>query len=256
MDQFLLFASVGFAAQLIDGALGMGYGVVSSSVLLTLGVSPAAVSAAVHASKAFTGAASATSHVLHRNVDFRLLWPLTIGGVIGGIVGTYVLTSIEPGRVKPFVIGWLFLMGLVILWRAWKAKRPPPTPFRQPWPLGLAGGFLDAMGGGGWGPTVTSTLMGGGAEPRLALGSSNTAEFGVALAVSAAFVTAILTGHWQDTEGLVEYGWAVAGLIVGGLIAAPPAGWLTKALPTRPLTWLVALLVLILAGCQAIQLMR
>ncbi len=254
MDEFLIFAAVGFLAQLIDGALGMGYGVVCSSVLLALGVPPAAVSAAVHASKTFTGAASAASHTAHKNVDWKLLKPLALGGVVGGVLGTYVLTSIDGDTVKPYVVGWLFLMGLAILWRAWKAKPPPATPLHRPLPLGFAGGFLDAMGGGGWGPTVTSTLVGGGAQPRLAIGSSNTAEFFVAAAVSASFIAALVTGHWEETDGLRKYASAVLGLVIGGLVAAPPAGWLTRRLPTRPLTWAVAILVLALAVWQAVQL--
>ncbi len=254
MEGFLLFAAVGFLAQLVDGALGMGYGVVCSSVLLALGVPPAAVSAAVHASKTFTGAASAASHTLHKNVDWRLLKPLALGGVVGGVLGTYVLTSIDGDTVKPWVIGWLFLMGLAILWRAWKAKPPPATPIHRPLPLGFAGGFLDAMGGGGWGPTVTSTLVGGGTAAREAIGTSNTAEFFVAAAVSAAFLAALVTGHWEETEGLMEYAAAVGGLVSGGVVAAPLAGYLTRILPTRPLTWIVAILVLVLAGWQAVQL--
>lgn len=256
MDEFILFAVVGFAAQLVDGALGMGYGVVCSSVLLALGVSPAAVSAAVHASKTFTGAASAASHGLYRNVHWKLLWPLSVGGALGAVLGTFVLTSLDGDKVKPFVVAWLALMGLVILWRAWKGAKPPPTPFKSPGPLGFAGGFLDALGGGGWGPTVTTTLVGAGTEPRLAIGTSNTAEFIVAAVVSGAFVVAMLTGHWRDTEGLGDYAWAVGGLVAGGVVAAPLAGWLTKALPTRGLTWFVALLVLGLAGWQAFGMLK
>ena len=256
MHDFFLFAAVGFLAQLIDGALGMGYGVVCSSVLLAFGVPPATVSAVVHASKVFTGAASAASHAAHRNVDWAMLRPLAIGGVIGGILGTFVLTSVDGAAIKPYVIGWLALMGLVIVWRAWKSRPPPTTPFKSPAPLGLAGGFLDALGGGGWGPTVTTTLVGVGHEPRLAIGSSNTAEFIVAAAISAAFIVAILGGHWEDTGGIGDYAWAAGGLIAGGILAAPLAGWLTKVLPTRGLTWIVGALVLTLAGCQAIQLAR
>lgn len=256
MDQFLIFAVVGVLAQLIDGALGMGYGVVCSTVLLSLGVQPAAVSAAVHVSKVFTGAASAASHLSHRNVDMKILIPLAIGGMIGGALGTYVLVNIDGSVAKPFVVGWLFLMGLVILYRAWKARTPKINPIHRPGPLGLVGGLLDAMGGGGWGPTVTSTLMGGGAEPRLAIGSCNTAEFFVALAVSAAFFTAIVTGHWEDIGDLKTYAWAMGGLVAGGVVAAPLAGWLTKRLPTRALTWAVGVLILVLAGYQVFQMVK
>jgi uncharacterized membrane protein YfcA len=255
MEELLLFAAVGFLAQMVDGALGMGYGVVCSSVLLAFGVPPATVSAVVHASKVFTGAASAASHAGHKNVDWRMLWPLAIGGGIGGVLGTFVLTSVDGDAVKPYVIGWLFLMGLLILWRAWKARPIRPTPFKSPGPLGLVGGFLDALGGGGWGPTVTTTLVGVGAEPRLAIGTSNTAEFLVATVISSAFVFAILTGHWTDTGGMGDYAWAAAGLVGGGILAAPLAGWLTKVLPTRGLTWVVGALVLVLAGWQGVAML-
>ncbi|MFN3512508.1 MAG: sulfite exporter TauE/SafE family protein [Phenylobacterium sp.] len=250
---FWLFAGVGFAAQLVDGALGMAYGVVSTTVLLASGVTPAAASASVHAAKVFTGAASAASHVAHRNVDGRLLLLLSAGGVAGGVAGTYLLTSVDGAKIKPYVVAWLGLMGLVILYRAWKGVRPRPFSWKSPAPLGLAGGFFDAVGGGGWGPVVTSTLLGSGADPRKAIGTTNAAEAFVAAAVSAAFLSALVTGHWK-TEGLDEHLWSVLGLICGGLVAAPVAGWMTKVLPLRLLTWIVGLVVTGLAAWQAVLL--
>lgn len=254
MEDFLLFAAVGFAAQIVDGALGMAYGVVCSTVLLSLGVPPATSSASVHASKVFTGAASALSHVGHRNVDFKLLVPLAIAGMIGGVGGAFVLTSIEGAVIKPYVVAWLGVMGLVILYRAWRGVTPRTVPFKGPAPLGFIGGALDAMGGGGWGPTVTTTLVGSGTPPREAIGTSNTAEFFVAVAVSSAFLFALVSGHWQDAEALEGHAWAVGGLVVGGVVAAPLAGWITKALPARGLTWVVGALVLGLALYQGAQL--
>jgi uncharacterized membrane protein YfcA len=253
--EFLQFLAVGFAAQLVDGALGMGYGVISTTVLLATGASPASASAAVHAAKVFTGAASAVSHLAHRNVDWRLLGLLSAGAVFGGVAGAFLTTSIEGDVVKPYVVGWLALMGLVILYRAWKGRRPRPFNWKSPFPLGLVGGFFDAIGGGGWGPVVTSTLMGSGADPRKAIGTTNTAEFVLAVAVSAAFVGALVSGHWRET-GLAEYGTAVGGLVVGGLLAAPLAGWTTKVLPTRRLMWAVGALVLALAGYQGFMMIR
>lgn len=255
MQDFLLFAAVGFAAQMVDGALGMAYGVVCSTVLLSLGVPPATASASVHASKVFTGAASALSHIGHKNVNFKLLVPLAIAGAIGGIVGAMILTSIEGSVVKPYVVAWLGLMGLVILWRAWRGVTPRVAPFKAPLPLGAIGGLLDAMGGGGWGPTVTTTLVSSGTPPREAIGTSNTAEFFVAVAVSSAFLYALVTGHWQNAEGLEGQAWAVGGLVVGGVFAAPLAGWITKVLPARGLTWAVGLLIVGLALYQAAQLL-
>ncbi|MDP1872881.1 sulfite exporter TauE/SafE family protein [Phenylobacterium sp.] len=252
-SDFMLFAAVGFAAQLVDGALGMAYGVVSTTTLLAMGVSPANASASVHAAKVFTGAASAVSHALHKNINWRLLALLAAGGVIGGVVGTYLLTSIDGDTIKPYVVGWLGLMGLVILYRAWKGVRPKPFSWKSPMPLGVLGGFFDAVGGGGWGPVVTSTLLGSGADPRKAIGTTNAAEFFVATAVSAAFLSALLTGHWE-TEGLRDHMWSVLGLIAGGVVAAPFAGWMTKVLPIRALTWFVGVLVTSLAVWQAVVL--
>ncbi|WP_374575193.1 sulfite exporter TauE/SafE family protein [Phenylobacterium sp.] len=254
-QDFWLFAGVGFAAQLVDGALGMAYGVVCSTILLATGVPPATTSASVHAAKVFTGAASALSHIFHGNVGWRLLALLSAGGIVGGVAGTYLLTSINGERVKPYVVAWLAIMGLVILYRAWRGVQPRPFSWRSPLPVGLAGGFFDAVGGGGWGPVVTSTLMGGGADPRQAIGTTNAAEFFVAAAISASFLAALLSGHWVS-GGLRQHIWPVLGLIAGGVVAAPVAGWMTKVLPLRLLTWIVGLLVLGLAGSQALVLFR
>ena len=250
---FWLFAAVGFAAQIIDGALGMAYGVVSTSVLLSTGVPPASASARVHAAKVFTGAASGLSHLLHGNVDKRLLALLASGGVGGGILGAYVVTSLPGQLVKPFVVAWLGLMGLVILYRAWKQTRPKVFSWKQPLPLGLIGGFFDAIGGGGWGPVVTSSLIGGGADTRKAIGTTNTAEMFVAIATSSAFLVSLATGHWKS-EGFAGLAWAIGGLIVGGVAAAPIAGWMTKVLPLRLLTWVVGGLVVSLAIWQGVGL--
>lgn len=247
---FWLFAAVGFAAQLVDGALGMAYGVISTTVLLSFGVTPANASASVHAAKVFTGAASGLSHILYRNVDWKLLGLLAGGGVVGGVFGAYVLTSVPGEAVKPFVVAWLALMGLIILYRAWRQRRPKVFSWKSPLPLGLVGGFFDAIGGGGWGPVVTSSLMGAGADTRKAIGTTNTAEVFVAAATSAAFLGSLLTGHWE-TDGLRDLLWSLGGLIAGGVVAAPLAGWMTKVLPLRLLTWLVGVLVVALAGWQA-----
>ena len=251
--EFWLFAAVGFAAQLVDGALGMAYGVVSTTVLLANGVPPATASASVHAAKVFTGAASAISHIAHRNIDWRLLVLLAAGGMLGGVAGTYLLTSVDGEQIKPFVVAWLGLMGLVILYRAWMGARPKPFSWKGPFPLGLVGGFFDAVGGGGWGPVVTSTLLGSGADPRKAIGTTNAAEAFVAAAVSAAFIAALVSGHWK-TDDLAQHMWSVLGLIAGGVVAAPIAGWMTKVLPIRALTWIVGVVVTGLALWQALVL--
>ncbi len=254
MDTFLLFLLVGLVAQAVDGALGMAYGVISSSVLLALGVPPATASASVHGAEVFTTAASAGSHIWHRNVDWRLLTPLAVAGVIGGCLGAYVLACIDGRVIKPFVVAYLALMGVYILWRA---GHDIPLRRIRSWvtaPLGLIGGFLDAIGGGGWGPTVSSTLVGAGQEPRRAIGTVNTAEFFLTVAISATFVWALVTGHWKDADALTNHASAVAGLVVGGLAAAPFAGLIAKRVPRRVLAYGVGIVLLLLAGVQGLQL--
>jgi len=256
MDTFFLFLLVGVLAQAVDGALGMAYGVISSSVLLALGVPPATASASVHAAEVFTTAASAGSHAWHKNVEWRLLAPLAIAGVIGGVLGAYVLTGLEASTIKPFVVGYLALVGAWILWRA---GHDIPTRHLPAWvtgPLGLIGGFLDAVGGGGWGPTVSSTMVGAGQEPRKAIGTVNTAEFFLTVAISATFVWALITGHWEEAGALQNHAAAVGGLVVGGLIAAPFAGLIVKKVPRKALTYAVGFLLLILAAFQGAQLLK
>lgn len=255
-DLFYVFLLVGFLAQLVDGALGMAYGVVSSSVLLAFGVPPAAASASVHTAELFTTAASAGSHVWHRNVNWNLFSRLAPVGIAGGVLGTYVLTSIDGDVLKPWVAGYLGLMGLYILYRGFRSVRPierHSTAIVAP--LGAAGGFMDAIGGGGWGPVVTTGLIGTGGAPRQVIGTVNTVEFLLTAAVSTAFVVALLTGHWSEAEGLTSYLWPVLGLIVGGLFAAPLAGFVTKAIPARQLTITVGLLISALAVYQTWRLL-
>ncbi|HEY0102753.1 MAG TPA: sulfite exporter TauE/SafE family protein [Brevundimonas sp.] len=254
METFLLFLVVGVLAQSVDGALGMAYGVISSSVLLAFGVPPAMASASVHGAEVFTTAASAGSHVLHKNVEWRLLVPLAVAGVIGGCLGAYVLSGVEGDVIKPFVIAYLAAMGVYILWRAGHDIEPRRIRSWMTGPLGLVGGFLDAVGGGGWGPTVSSTLVGAGQEPRRAIGTVNTAEFFLTVAISATFVWALVTGHWAEAGALENHAAAVGGLVVGGLAAAPFAGLIAKRVPRKVLTYAVGWLLLLLAGFQGAQL--
>jgi len=255
-DSFILFMVVGFLAQIVDGALGMAYGVVSSSVLLAFGVPPAAASASVHAAEMFTTAASASSHVWHRNVNWRLFRLLAPVGVIGGVLGTYVVTAIDGDILKPYVAGYLGIMGVYILYRAfYRAPTIDQHTVSIVAPLGAIGGFMDATGGGGWGPIVTTGLVGSGGAPRETIGTVNTVEFFLTAAVSAAFVTALLTGHWQDAGDLTKYIWAVAGLIVGGVLAAPLAGYVTRLQPQRQLMLAVGTLITVLAIYQTSRLL-
>jgi uncharacterized membrane protein YfcA len=252
---FLIFVVVGFLAQIVDGALGMAYGVVSTTVLLSFGVAPANASASVHAAELFTTFASAVSHLWHRNVDLRLLWRLAPAGVVGGVVGAYLLTSVDGATIKPFIVAYMAVMGLVIIWRTLRARRPRTDEVRGVPALGAVGGFVDAVGGGGWGPVVTTTLVGAGGQPRYVIGTVNTAEFLLTAAVSATFVAALLTGHWEDAGDITKNATAVAGLIVGGLCAAPLAGYVVKRVSPRALGVAVGVLVLVLVAYQAMRLL-
>ncbi len=255
MQDFLLFLVVGFLAQIVDGSLGMAYGVISSTVLLSFGVPPATASASVHAAEVFTTAASAGSHAVNKNVNWRLFGPLALGGVVGGIAGAFLLTSIDGDLIKPWITAYLGVMGLMILWRAWRGVKPRPFPIKYSPPLGIVGGFFDAIGGGGWGPTVTTTMVGVGSEPRKSIGTANAAEFFVTSAISATFLAALLTGHWQTADGLADHAAAVAGLILGGLMAAPLAGFVVRIAPVRVLTFAVGILVTLVALYQTARLM-
>lgn len=236
-EDFAIFVAIGFAAQIVDGAIGMAYGVLASSVLAGFGVPAATASASVHVAEIFTTAASGVAHWRMGNVDFALLRRLAIPGMIGGAIGAYVLTTVPDEMVRPVVSAYLLAMGVVILWKALRERPPGGRPPRFVAPLGLFGGFLDAIGGGGWGPLVTSTLIGRGATPRFAIGSVNLTEFFVTTTISATFVATIGLELWP----------VVAGLIVGGVLAAPLAAYTTKRLPTRPLMILVAAVVTVLS---------
>lgn len=221
------FIAVGFVAQLIDGALGMAFGVISTTLLVSLGVPPAAASAGVHAAETFTTAASGASHILHRNVNWRLFLRLAIPGVIGGVLGAYVLTQVSAEAARPFVLAYLASIGIYLVWRG---MYYPPThkPPRIVEPLGLAGGFLDAAGGGGWGPVVTGNLLVQGAEPRRTIGTVNTTEFIVTATISATFIA---------TLGWAMFTVATIGLLIGGVLAAPFGAVVAKR--TKPRVLLV-----------------
>ena len=217
------FIVVGFGAQIVDGALGMAYGVISSTLLLALGVPPSAASAGVHAAETFTSGASGISHILHRNVDWNLLGRLLVPGIIGGVAGAYVLSNIDGNLIKPFIQAYLVAIGILLLWRGFRyppAARPP----RHVVPLGLVGGFLDASGGGGWGPIVTSNLLVQGASPRYTIGTVNTAEFGLSLAISLTF---LLHLGWETLTT------ATLGLLIGGVAAAPFGAILARRIPAK-----------------------
>ncbi|MBA3447398.1 MAG: sulfite exporter TauE/SafE family protein [Pseudaminobacter sp.] len=253
MQEFLLFAMVGFMAQAVDGALGMAYGVISSTVLLSFGVTPAQASASVHAAEVFTTAASGSAHLYHRNIDWKLFWRLAPFGIVGGCLGAYVLTSFDGDMIKPYVTTYLAIIGLWLFFRSFRKIPNKPVPAKLVAPLGAAGGFLDAAGGGGWGPIVTTGLLGAGVPPRYVIGTVNASEFLITLSVSLSFLIAFLTGHWQNAGALSSHASSVAGLIVGGIAAAPFAGWFVKAIREQTLLRLVGCLIMLLALFQTAQ---
>jgi hypothetical protein len=229
----LPFAAVGFAAQLIDGALGMAFGVISNTLLISLGVAPAAASAGVHTVETFTTCVSGLSHIAHRNVDWKLLARLALPGIIGAAVGAYVLTQIDAAIAKPFVLAYLTAIGLFLIWRG--VRYPPHHKAATiVEPLGLLGGFLDAAGGGGWGPVVTGNLLVQGAEPRRTIGTVNTSEFLVTVTSAVTFLIAL---------GWAAFTIATVGLLIGGILAAPAGAWLVKKIPPKPLLVLVGVLL-------------
>jgi uncharacterized protein len=232
-SDLLFFIAVGFAAQLIDGAIGMAYGITATSILMSFGVSPAAASASIHTAEVFTTAASGTAHWRMGNIDRTLVLRLAIPGMIGGAAGAYLLATVPGDRIRPFVSAYLLVMGIAILWRAFNTAPRAVTPDRHVGKLGFLGGFLDAVGGGGWGAMVTTTLIGRGMTPRIAIGSANAAEFFVTVTVTAAFVATIGLTHWP----------VIIGLIIGGVAAAPFAAYAAKHLPDRPVTILVGVVV-------------
>jgi uncharacterized membrane protein YfcA len=215
----LPFILIGFAAQLVDGALGMAFGVICNTLLVAvMGVPPATASARIHVVEVFTTGVSGISHLLHRNIEWGLFLKLLIPGLIGGVSGAYLLSSLHSDLVKPFVLAYLVAVGIWLLVRGLLY----PPKIRKPRviaPLGLIGGFLDAAGGGGWGPVVTSNLLVQGAEPRKVVGTVNSVEFFLTLAVSATFI-------WH--LGFADIAGATLGLLIGGVLAAPLGAVMAK----------------------------
>ncbi len=230
----LPFIAVGFAAQLVDGALGMAFGVICSTLLVgVLGVPPAQASARVHVVECFTTAVSGLNHLFHGNIDKKLFFRLLIPGAVGGIAGAYLLSNIDGDLVKPFVLLYLAAIGIWLLIRG--IFYPPKTreaKFVEP--LGLAGGFLDAAGGGGWGPVVTSNLLVQGAEPRKVIGTVNAVEFFLTVIISAAFI-------WN--LGIADVAGATLGLLIGGVLAAPLGAIVAKRVPAKVLLILVGIVL-------------
>jgi uncharacterized membrane protein YfcA len=240
MDNWWLFFAVGFVAQLVDGALGTAYGVLTNTALLAIGLPPAHASALVHTAEIFTTSASAASHIYHRNVDSRMVAHLGLTGVLGAILGAWVLSNVEVTAARRFVYAYLLIMGFYILWKSMQVALAPRSPAGWTSVLGFGAGFLDATGGGGWGPMTTSTLVGSGHAPRYSVGSVNTAEFFVTVSAATTFFVEIGA---VPLEQLIP-------LVLGGVLAAPFGGWLVKRTPARGLMTAVGVLIVTLSIVQ------
>jgi len=253
MSKLIVIALIGLLAQFIDGTLGMGYGVFSASLLITGGLYPAIASATVHTAEVFTTLVSGGSHLFLGNVKKEWLLPLIIPGAFGGATGAYLLTLIPGNTMKPFVAGLLLILGIVVLYRFISRREVAPAPEADPLPksnssflsrlplklpaLGLIAAFMDAVGGGGWGPIATPGLiLSGNTEPRKVVGTVNLAEFFITIVISATFIATI---GWES------FSWdLVIALIIGGIIAAPIAAYLCKRMPAKVLGILIGLLLI------------
>lgn len=236
-EKFFWMLAVGFLAQMVDGALGMGYGVVSTTLLLSGGLNPAVISGSIHTAEMFSSGASGFSHYRFGNVNKKLFKTLLIPGVLGAIAGALLLSYAGDEYsqwIRPIISGYTLLLGIKILTNAFKETPKPQKIKRAGWLAG-AGGFLDSFGGGGWGPLVTSTLISKGRTPKYVIGSVSLTEFFVTMASAITFFFVLGVSHWQS----------IVGLIVGGVIAAPFAARLVGKLPIKKMFIGVAAIVIL-----------
>lgn len=237
-NEFWLFIFIGFLAQLIDGSIGMAYGISCSSSLMLFGVPPAAASASVHTAEIFTTGASGLSHLYFRNVDLSLFARLAIPGIIGSALGAYLLSGIFEGEViKPFIYAYILLIGIRMLLQVFFLNKKEARPMKNIGLLGFIGGCVDAIGGGGWGPLVTSNILKKGNPARQTIGTVNTTEFFVTLTSAAVFFFLVGTKHWN----------IILGLIIGGVLAAPLGAFLVKIVREKVLIGIVAIVLISLS---------
>lgn len=229
----ILFIILGFCAQLIDGCLGLAYGVFLTTFLMANGVPLVNASSSIHFSEVFTTLVSGISHWKFKNIDWLMFRRLTIAGIIGGVFGAYILTAVNGEKLKPFVSAYLLLLGFRILLKIRK-KIIFKNATKHLFPLGALGGFFDAVGGGGWGPIVSSSLIAKGNVPHKVIGTVNSAEFFVTFAQSATFVSLIGFRNWK----------IVLGLIIGGILASPISAYLCKKINQKVLMIFVSLLII------------
>ncbi len=232
---FVGYLLTGFIAQLIDGALGMAHGVTCTSLLFYFGVSPAVATASVHTTKVFTAGASGLSHLYLGNVDRKLLLRLILPGILGAVIGAYMISEVLDGKwIKPYITMYLLFLGVLILLKSFRTQRPK-TEVKFVSLLGAFGGFFDSIGGGGWGPIVTSNIVNQGNDPREAVGTVNTAEFFVAFFSTMVFLVFVVVESWQ----------VVLGLIAGGLLAAPLGALLVRQIRPKTLMFLVGITIIL-----------
>jgi uncharacterized membrane protein YfcA len=237
-EKLFIFIAVGIGAQLVDGALGMAYGATCTSFLLSLGVTPAVASASVHIAEVFTTGASGLSHLKFGNVNKKLFLYLLIPGMIGAVLGAYIISDLIDGKIiKPFMALYMLILGAIILKKAFKKNVTKKEKTKNLGFLAFFGGFMDAIGGGGWGPIVTSTLVSKGRSANYTIGSVNLAEFFIALAGAGTFVIFLKISGFQT----------IVGLIIGGIIAAPFAAYVVSRIKRKYLMVSVGILVILLS---------
>ncbi len=247
METFFICLLVGVLGQLIDGTLGMAYGVSCSTFLRTAGISSAVSSACVHVAEIFTTLASGISHFSMKNVNKALLLRLAVPGVLGGCIGAYLLTNVDDSVISPLISAYLVVMGIVIVSKMFRKNDEGGGKKIGFWvcPLAMIGGFSDSLGGGGWGPVVTSTLVAANHDVRKTIGSVNTAEFFVTLAESVVFLLTL--------PDLRQFLPSIAGLIVGGIIAAPFGALLCRKLPVKPLLGVVGGVIILINSWKLVS---
>jgi uncharacterized membrane protein YfcA len=235
-ETFLWFILAGFMAQIVDGALGMAYGVTSNSILLGFGLSPKVASAAVHTAEVFTTGVSGLSHMKFGNFDKKLFFKLLVPGMLSASLGAYLLGDVLDGKlIRPYIMAYLMVLGVLILMKAFKNQIDTKENTKNASYLAMIGGFLDSIGGGGWGPIVTSNLINQGNTPAKVIGTVNTAEF---------FITYTSAGILIYFAGIQSWQ-IILGLIIGGTIAAPLGAYITKKVPKRQLLIIVGTLIIL-----------
>jgi uncharacterized membrane protein YfcA len=236
-SELFTFILIGFAAQLVDGAIGMAYGLVSTSTLLSVGIAPATASASVHAAEVFTTGASGLSHWRLKNIDWRLVRRLAPAGMAGGFLGAYILAT-NASQLLSLIVGlYLIVMGAVVFKKGLQRFKANPNPPKHIPIIGFFGGMLDAIGGGGWGPLVTTNLLGQGTQPRLAIGSTSLSEFFVTFTISVTFMATIGLELWP----------IITGLVIGGVLAAPIAAFAARFVPARVIMLIVGAVIMALS---------